>query len=153
MAEFKTHVGLADSDAGNHGATTPPGNEPRPTPGAKLTPGAPGARPAASAGFDKQAKGAGQGGGEVFDNFTPNTEAVLPEPSIAEGLEAAQDEMTRGTEQAQADPDKGAGTGPATDKASGANKGTPLSNGTWVALGLAALVIGALILRPGRRRA
>jgi hypothetical protein len=137
MAEFKTHVGLADSKAGDQGATPAPGNEPRPTAGTQA------ARPAPGPTTDKQAKGAGQGGGEAFDNFTPNTEAVLPESSIAAGLDAAQEEMTRGTEQAAADPDKGAGT----------QAPAPKSNGAWIALGLAALVVAALVLRPRRRRA
>ena len=139
MAEFKTHVGLADGKAGDQGATPAPGSEPRPKTGAEA------GRPAPGPTLDKQAKGAGQGGGEVFDNFTPNTEAVLPEPSIAAGLEAAQEEMTRGTEQAAADPDKGAGAG--------AQAPAPKSNGAWIALGLAALVVAALVLRPRRRRA
>ena len=137
MAEFKTHVGLADSKAGDQGATPAPGSEPPPKAGTEA------GRPAPGPTLDKQAKGAGQGGGEAFDNFTPNTEAVPPEPSIAAGLDAAQEEMTRGTEQAKADPDKGAGAqGPA-----------PKFNGAWVVLGVAALVVGALVLRPRRRRA
>ena len=111
MAEFKTHVGLADGKAGDQGATPAPGSEPRPKTGAEA------GRPAPGPTLDKQAKGAGQGGGEVFDNFTPNTEAVPPEPRIPPRLEA------------------------------------PKSNGAWIALGLAALVVAALVLRPRRRRA
>jgi hypothetical protein len=140
MAEYKTHVGLADNHAGDHGATPVPGSQPRPAAGAPAAQAAPGA------GSDKQHKGAGQGGGEVFGNFTPNTDAVLPEPTIQSGLDAAQDELQRGTEQAEAGPDKTEGAGSAPPSMGNAK-------GLWIALGLTALVIGALVLRPRGRRA
>lgn len=89
--------------------------------------------------------GGGKGGAENFDNFTPNTEAVLPEPSIEDGLEAMAEDLREGTAKAATDPDKGAGAGEAPRARS--------SNGLWLCAGLAALLVGALVLRPGRRRA
>lgn len=150
MSEFEKHVALNDQPEEKTAA--PPSQGAARTSQGEATP----SKPAAAA---PGQRGTDDGGGEHFDNFTPNTEAVLPEDSIEEGLDAASERLREDTARGAAGPQAGGGKGDDEGKAEGqaterGEAGARRPNGLLLCLGLAALVIGGLlVLRPRRRGA